>query len=74
MENNDFKPYRAESRKEYGSHDPSLNIGQVQLGALLRIADGIEFLGDVLADNKRLKKENKTMRKEIKRLLSHARK
>lgn len=74
MENNDFKPYRDESRKEYGTTDPKLTTQQIQVGALLRIADGLEFIGDILADKKRLEKENKAMRKEIKRLLSHARK
>ena len=74
MENNEFKSYQSESRKDYGTNDPKLTVDQVKLGALLRIADGIEFLGDVLSDNKRLEKENKSMRKEIKRLLSHSRK
>lgn len=40
-----FKSYKQESRKDYGtSKDGALNIEQLQLGALLRIADASEAM------------------------------
>jgi hypothetical protein len=40
-----FKSYRTESREDWGIHSnngENLNRDQIQLGALLRMADGIE--------------------------------
>lgn len=38
----DFKSYRAESRKNYGSSDDPLSLPQLQAGCLMRIADATE--------------------------------
>ncbi len=40
-----FKPYRDESRKNWGTWDSgNLNLKQIQTGALLRIADASEAM------------------------------
>lgn len=43
---NDFKDYRVESRKNWGRYQPhqDLNADQLQIGALLRIADATEAM------------------------------
>ena len=41
----DFKSYRKESEKDYGTYDnDELSREQIKLGALLRIADATELM------------------------------
>lgn len=40
----EFKKYREESRKGWGTNDDGLSIEQVKLGAILRIADATELM------------------------------
>lgn len=54
-----FLNFRDESRKEYGTKQPSadscLNNEQLKIGAILRIADAVE---DVAKDYRQLQKEH----------------
>ena len=72
-----FKPYRDESRKNWGTSGPgTLNIQQIQTGALLRIADASESMAreyNRLLDEARvqrrraenLDRQNDTLRRRV---------
>jgi len=61
-----FKSYRKESRSDWGSsQEGALDLGQLKLGALLRIADGVETMArtitSLIDQNVRLKQQNDTL-------------
>ena len=45
-----FKSYREGSRENYGTYNENLKLDQIQLGALLRIADSLEKIEKPYAD------------------------
>lgn len=68
----EFKYYRAESKKDYGTHSEKLSIEQIQTGALLRIADAVELMAQnytaMQNDVKFYKERCNQLRVEIERL------
>jgi hypothetical protein len=64
----EFKSYKKESHKDWGNEQSeSLNIDQITLGAILRIADSVEAMAvrytEIIDQNQRFKKRIEVLQK-----------
>ena len=69
----EFKPYRDESRKDWGTkQDGKLTLEQINTGALLRIADATEAMAKeynrLIGENEYLQKRHRNQLAELERL------
>lgn len=50
MSDESFKDYRTHSRRNWGTRDKGIDMNQIHLGAILRIADACETMAKDKAD------------------------